>query len=439
MDARELTDDPRIAPVIAELQQAFDDGRIVSDVIDSNGHQYVDLVIEGGGVLGVALAGYTWALRRCGIRFHSIAGASAGAINAMLLAALDGTTPTDPQDGTEDQQTNDPVSPQRAIDDDWLIDKLANVPIDEFVDGPAPIRKFIKSWFWTDRWRRFFRIGFWMLNVGRVWRQLCESFGLNPGKRFEQWLTRTLDEAGLSSLPTLDTRRERVHGRVRMRDGILAADGTPRSVDDLDAKLIVVSADLVTQSRVVLPQRTEHHWSTDPHPAALVRASMSIPGFFEPVVLEAGGRVDRPSMMIDGGLLSNFPIDLLHRPDLVPRLPTFGVKVGVEPERTKAPEAIGGYLTALLLTLRRNLEHEHILANPDFERIVQAIDTQGHSWLEFDVEDAAKLDLFARGVESAADFLLGPKGADGQRRSAEGFDWASYKELRGVRASMFGG
>jgi NTE family protein len=32
---------------------------IVSDVTDEQGNQYVDLVQEGGGVLGIALVGYT--------------------------------------------------------------------------------------------------------------------------------------------------------------------------------------------------------------------------------------------------------------------------------------------------------------------------------------------------------------------------------------------
>lgn len=33
-------------------------GKRYSDIEDSNGNQYVDLVQEGGGVLGIALVGY---------------------------------------------------------------------------------------------------------------------------------------------------------------------------------------------------------------------------------------------------------------------------------------------------------------------------------------------------------------------------------------------
>lgn len=58
-----------------------------SDVRDENGNQYVDLVLEGGGMLGIALVGYTYILEKAGIRFRKIAGTSAGAINALFLAA----------------------------------------------------------------------------------------------------------------------------------------------------------------------------------------------------------------------------------------------------------------------------------------------------------------------------------------------------------------
>ena len=58
-----------------------------SDIEDEFGNQYVDLVQEGGGVLGIALLGYTYVLEEFGIRFLSMGGTSAGAINTMLLAA----------------------------------------------------------------------------------------------------------------------------------------------------------------------------------------------------------------------------------------------------------------------------------------------------------------------------------------------------------------
>ena len=43
-----------------------------SDIIDASGNQYVDLVQEGGGVLGIALLGYTYTLEQIGIRFSAL-------------------------------------------------------------------------------------------------------------------------------------------------------------------------------------------------------------------------------------------------------------------------------------------------------------------------------------------------------------------------------
>src|SRR6516164_3375147 len=61
---------------------------IISDTFDEHNHQYVNLVQKGGGVLGVALVGYTYILEKVGIRFLRLAGTSAGAINTSLLAVI---------------------------------------------------------------------------------------------------------------------------------------------------------------------------------------------------------------------------------------------------------------------------------------------------------------------------------------------------------------
>src|ERR1700739_1590761 len=54
------------------------------------------------------------------------------------------------------------------------------------------------------------------------------------------------------------------------------------------------------------------------------RASMSIPFFFRPASLTS--RAGLASTLVDGGILSNFPIDSLDRTDgKRPRWPTFGV------------------------------------------------------------------------------------------------------------------
>ena len=49
--------------------------------------RYVNGVFKGGGAKGIAYAGALTAMRARGLWFHSVAGASAGAITASLIAA----------------------------------------------------------------------------------------------------------------------------------------------------------------------------------------------------------------------------------------------------------------------------------------------------------------------------------------------------------------
>src|SRR4051812_28326498 len=87
----DFTNHPDVLECIRQLDEAFTRiGRpfIVSDVLDEHGNQYVNLVQKGGGVLGVALVGYSYILEKMGIRFLRLAGTSAGAINTALMAVI---------------------------------------------------------------------------------------------------------------------------------------------------------------------------------------------------------------------------------------------------------------------------------------------------------------------------------------------------------------
>ncbi|MDQ8012461.1 MAG: patatin-like phospholipase family protein [Flavobacterium nitrogenifigens] len=85
MDKRMFTENGEVLAIIKDLKEQIKDKKF-SDIIDDNNCQYVDLVQEGGGVLGIALVGYVYVLEQMGIRFLSLAGTSAGSINTMLMA-----------------------------------------------------------------------------------------------------------------------------------------------------------------------------------------------------------------------------------------------------------------------------------------------------------------------------------------------------------------
>src|SRR5207342_3961148 len=69
--------------------------------------------------------------------------------------------------------------------------------------------------------------------------------------------------------------------------------------------------------------------------AEAVRASMSIPFFYEPLRFTGRNDLGKPvqSYMVDGGMLSNFPIEVFDRTDgKPPRWPTFGIKLSAKPD-----------------------------------------------------------------------------------------------------------
>ena len=70
MEAKDFLKSPEILSILHELknEDALKDKRF-SDVEDADGLQYVDMVMEGGGVWGIALAGYVHVLEEMNIRF----------------------------------------------------------------------------------------------------------------------------------------------------------------------------------------------------------------------------------------------------------------------------------------------------------------------------------------------------------------------------------
>lgn len=147
-----------------------------SDTIDENGHQYVDLVMEGGGVLGLALVGYIYILEQAGIRFIGIAGTSAGSIAALLLSAID--------------------VPEKEKSE-RLIDMIANMPINTFIDGKKDgdydPKKFMDTatGLMNSKNKSGFKYFSAFLRFLTTTDNLKIMQGLNRGDEFESWLKKT--------------------------------------------------------------------------------------------------------------------------------------------------------------------------------------------------------------------------------------------------------
>src|SRR5690625_8993 len=79
---------PEVTALVLEARAIKESGKVFSDIVDEKGNYYVDFVQQGGGVLGIGLTGYTYILEQAGIRFYSLAGTSAGALNSLMMASL---------------------------------------------------------------------------------------------------------------------------------------------------------------------------------------------------------------------------------------------------------------------------------------------------------------------------------------------------------------
>lgn len=100
-------------------------------------------------------------------------------------------------------------------------------------------------------------------------------------------------------------------------------------------KVQVIASDLTERRLLVLPRDAAALGIDDPDSldvALAVRMSMAIPIFFEPVRFQ-NPKTGRTHVIVDGGLLSNFPVWLFDV-DGVPARPTFGLRL-VEEEASR--------------------------------------------------------------------------------------------------------
>jgi NTE family protein len=380
-------------------------GTRVSDIVDGENNQYVDLVQEGGGVLGIALVGYAWALEEAGIRFFSLAGTSAGAINTMLMAA------------------HGDISHPKAL---RILEKICEKDLFDFVDGNRHIKSIIRSA--IDK-RVAWTVIHSFLHLFRIIRTLNKHHGLNPGKSFKDWIERVLGDEGIHTTADLLNLRNHLPEGFRHRDG--------ENINGLKPKLVIVASEITTQTKVHFPEMAELYYKNPElaNPSDFVRASMSIPVFFDPYELrdipqgpeavklwnekvKFYGNPPESVVFVDGGILSNFPVNVFHNPDRTPRFPTFGVRLSSFREKINKTKRLKGYFGAIFNTMRHIYDFDFLLKNPDYSQLICRLDTDTDlNWLDFRISDEKKILLFQTGAVGAINFL-------------ENFKWEKYKETR---------
>ncbi|MFJ5622816.1 patatin-like phospholipase family protein [Peribacillus loiseleuriae] len=205
----------------------------------------VDAVFEGGGVRGIAFIGAIQAMEEEKVEWKRLAGTSAGAVVAALLAS-----------GYKSYEIRDRLS-------EFDFSKLRG----RTIVNRVPI-------------------------VG-TFLALMVHLGCYKNDYLETWM-----------------------------DSLLAEKGIKTFADLPKGKLKIIASDISNGQMLILPDDLDRYRMTpaDLKISTAVMMSTSLPFFFRPVIWKSKDL--NKSYILDGGLLSNFPIWIFDTDN--PRFPTFG-------------------------------------------------------------------------------------------------------------------
>lgn len=471
-----------------------------SDILDQEGNQYVNFVQEGGGVWGVALVGYLYALESFGIRFLRIAGTSAGAINTMLIAAMG--------DRTKNKSMR-------------IKDILFQWKFEEFMDGKSIVKQMASRILKSKNYMKkiglsilflflviiifpflilFLKINPWyylipflglsfLIYVILHYYHLFQvnHIGLNPGNAFENKLKTALDSFNIKSVSNLNEEYNQngrklnlnyrfgngeeyyntaieninnIHQKELANIDMLKFNFFLESAQSSDiykenpftllrADYTIIATDINAKIKVELPKMANLYWTNTElsiiSPAKFVRASMSVPYFFEPMITKIDiakdsivqawkfwlnaepANVFEEGVFVDGGSISNFPIDIFHESDIFyPRIPVFGVRLVDQAELGEARgpgsknilKSPFSFLGAIFDTLKGYNDKSFLTKYTFYStHSIQYVDCSPSNWLNFFMQDEEKIVLFNKGFRAGLDFM-------------EKFDWENYKYER---------
>lgn len=339
---------------------------------------FADAVFEGGGVKGVGLVGALSYCEEQGYRWKCVAGTSAGAITAALVAAGYSALEIKAElDRLMRESDEHGCKGYERFKDKSLLDRIPGL-------GPALSLGFEK--------------------------------GIYEGRFFEGWLRGLLEKKNKRTFADLLN---------------------PEHAADLKNSpyrycLRVIASDISLRRLLVLPQDIVNYeeFNSDPDQvdiAHAVRMSMSIPFFFEPVQLtclpdrfprteqeqlqesSTGKKISftseqRSSYIVDGGILSNFPVDLFDAPpSRLPRWPTFGFKLVApnddRPNRIRGPLSLMG---ALFTTMMEAHDQRHMDEGTEVRTV--RIRTERVKTTDFDLSPQDSDALYERGRQGAKEF-----------------------------------
>ncbi|HEY2765883.1 MAG TPA: patatin-like phospholipase family protein [Pseudonocardiaceae bacterium] len=311
-----------------------------------------DLVLEGGGIKGIGLVGAVNTLRASAYPdIHRVAGTSAGAIVAALIAA--------------------------GMSAERMEEVMRGLDYAKFEDaGLLP------------------HLGL----PGKIVEILLHG-GSYKTDYMHRWISGQLEACGVRT----------------WRDLKYTDAGADSTLSDTERyKLVVIVSDISRGRMLRLPWDYQRLCDLDPDDipvADAVVASASIPFFFRAQHLTCGRVQGHQKLTLtDGGSLSDYPIDVFDRTDGEPnRWPTLGVKLSAR----RTPAAEWSPIHTPLQMLKRLFEtmssaHDaRYVDEPSVQARTIFVDTTGVSATDFGLDQAARDRLFSHGREAATKFLAG--------------------------------
>ncbi len=319
-----------------------------------------DLVLEGGGVKGIGLAGAVLTLDQAGYRFQRVAGTSAGAIAAAIIAALN----------------------------------KAGKPL-------SKLQEYLRK----VEFKKFMATGHFRAALGGLGdaEHLLLHMGLYDGDYLIDWLGGVLSDIGITHF-----------GDLRLNDPGADQTWTARQ----RYSLVVHTSDITRGKLVRLPWDYVNYGLDADHQRIVnaVRASMSIPFFFTPVSIRAAAVTADVAVMaapagrvtwVDGGLLDNFPVDAFDRADGAPaRWPTIGIKLSAKQTRIGAghgTDSVASEAIACLETVLDNAGRYYV--PPDKAARTIFVNNAEIKATDFGITTEQQQTLFENGQNAARDWL----------------------------------
>ena len=363
-----------------------------------------DLVFEGGGAKGMVFVGAMQEFENRGHLHDRLLGTSAGAITAALMAA--GYSSQEMLAALDEKKDGHSVfadfmgAPSPPNEDD--VQKSAIYSLLQNFDAPW-IPNAIEN-------KLDFHIALWLGRqaYGNHLFSFVDRGGWFSADNFLVWIEKKMDSGELNGKP-------RQFSKMTLKQFFKATQ----------KDLSLVASDTTAGQMLVLNHRTAPRlpvvWA--------VRMSMSIPLLWQEVVWQTAwgtylGKKMSGHTIVDGGLLSNFPIELfLSDLDTVTRLMgpkqednVMGLLIdenmevkGVSSRSSRASKGIK--LGSLQTVQRLNNLVNTVLGARDknvietFEKLVVRMPAKGYGTTEFDMSDSRKTKLVSAGREAMKTYL----------------------------------